>query len=160
MRHALKDAMSRVVFQLLFCASVLNNMIMFKFSEPLVTYCCNHHPAGATGNNLSVVRSGVFWIKGDNALPYDICPGPRWGSESASPDPLADFRGRFVAEEREGTTGKRDEEGRGKGNMGIGEGKRGRKGREEGKKGKRKEEGKGGGVYVIGVGGIDAPGSC
>ena len=60
----------------------------------------------------------------------------------APPGALADFRGRFASGEREGR-GKREEEGRGKGKRGLGEGKEGAKGREEGREGKGNEEGKG-----------------
>ena len=70
------------------------------------------------------------------------------------PRPLADFRGRFAAGERErGERGRRE---RGKGYWGR---ERGREGKRRGEGGKGEGGGKGrvGGVCVTGVGGIDVP---
>ena len=72
-----------------------------------------------------------------NALVAGAPPRTPLGAAKALPRPLADFRGRWPAGERE--RGEKREEGKGKGILGKGK----KKGREEGTEGKGKE-GKGG----------------
>jgi len=58
-----------------------------------------------------------------------LCPRPRWGAYNAPPDPLAVFKGPT-------SKGREEEEGRGSGVKGKGNGRE-----EEGKNGREKREG-------------------
>jgi len=78
-----------------------------------------------------------------NALAAEAPPRTPLGELKRSPDLLADFRGPLRGRGK-GREGKEAQGGEGRGNRGIGEGKRRGKGSEEGREGKGKEQGKGG----------------
>jgi len=92
-----------------------------------------------------------------NALAAGAPPRTPLWELKRSPRPLADLRGRFAAGERE-ERGKREEEGRGKGNRGIGKGKReGGEGKRGGMERGRRREREGRGFASLALGGDRRP---